>query len=408
MIISSRIRIRFFLASLPLLAASSLPAQESSRTAEIEAAQRAKAAALKPDVPGKVERKFILAQKLLSGLESGPDGAGVKFGGLVSGSGFAAGPQYVRRDLWRERLQFRALAVFSVKRYEMFQVEFGLPHLLHDHAFVDLDTRYRNYPSLNYYGPGPNSFRNGRSDYRYETSSSDLTAGVSPKRFLRIGGTLGYLLVNVGAGTDHRFVSTEQIYPPSLAPGIDRQTNFLRGGGFVQIDLRDNPGDPHAGINLLARFLAYDDRDLGQFNFQRLQTDAQGYIPFFNKTHVIALRGRADFSYTRAGQQVPFYLQPTLGGGEDLRGFRPFRFYDNNSLLFTAEYRWEIFTGFDMALFADAGKVAAHRADLDLGDLRADAGFGLRIKTRSAVVMRIDTGFSNEGFQVWLKFGNVF
>lgn len=399
--------IRFSLASLLLPAVSQLLAQES-RTAEIEAAQRAKAAALKPDVPGKVERKFVLAQKLLSGLEAGPDGIGVKFGGLVSGSGLAAGPQYVRRDLWRERLQLRTLAVLSLKKYEMFQVEFELPYLLHDHAFVDLDTRYRNYPSVNYYGPGPNSFRNGRSDYRYETSNSDLTAGVSPRRFLRIGATIGYLLVNVGAGTDERFVSTEQIYPPSSAPGIDRQTNFLRGGGFAQIDTRDNPGDPHAGINLLARYLAYDGRKPGQFNFQRLQTDAQGYIPFFNKTHVIALRGRGDFSYTGAGQRVPFYLQPTLGGGDDLRGFRAFRFYDNDSLLFTAEYRWEIFTGFDMALFADAGKVAARRADLDLSHLRTDAGFGLRIKTRSAVVIRIDTGFSNEGFQVWLKFGNVF
>ena len=39
-------------------------------------------------------------------------------------------------------------------------------------------------------------------------------------------------------------------------------------------------------------------------------------------------------------------------------GFRRFRFRDRNLLLLQAEYRWEIFTAVDGAIFYDAGKVA--------------------------------------------------
>jgi hypothetical protein len=32
----------------------------------------------------------------------------------------------------------------------------------------------------------------------------------------------------------------------------------------------------------------------------------------------------------------------------------------------------------------------------------------MRFNARNAVFLRIDAGFSHEGFQVWFKFGNVF
>ena len=105
---------------------------------------------------------------------------------------------------------------------------------------------------------------------------------------------------------------------------------------------------------------------------------------------------------------MPFYLQPTLGGSEDLRGFRPFRFYDDNLAVVNAEYRWESFSGLDMVLFADAGKVFHQRSQWNLKDLETSVGFGFRFNVRNSVFMRIDTGFSHEGYQLWLKFNNVF
>jgi outer membrane protein assembly factor BamA len=105
---------------------------------------------------------------------------------------------------------------------------------------------------------------------------------------------------------------------------------------------------------------------------------------------------------------VPFYLQPTLGGSDDLRGFRQYRYYDNDSLLMNAEYRWEVAPALDMAVFADAGKVFPRPWDISLTNLQTDGGFGIRFKNREAVLFRIDAGFSREGFQIWFKFNPPF
>jgi outer membrane protein assembly factor BamA len=101
-------------------------------------------------------------------------------------------------------------------------------------------------------------------------------------------------------------------------------------------------------------------------------------------------------------------MQPTLGGSNDLRGFRPFRFYDDNLIVFNAEYRYEIFAGMDMAIFGDAGKVFHSKKDWNVHDLEAAYGIGMRFNARNTVFMRVDAGFSHEGFQVWVKFNNVF
>ena len=147
---------------------------------------------------------------------------------------------------------------------------------------------------------------------------------------------------------------------------------------------------------------------IDQNTHKRLNLEAQQYLPFFNQRRVIALRGKSELTWKNPGQVVPFYMQPVLGGSDDLRGFRPFRFYDDNLILFKAEYRYEIFAGLDMALFADAGKVFHSKHDWNVQDLEASYGFGMRFNARNAVFMRIDVGFSHEGFQIWWKFNNVF
>jgi outer membrane protein assembly factor BamA len=106
---------------------------------------------------------------------------------------------------------------------------------------------------------------------------------------------------------------------------------------------------------------------------------------------------------------VPFYLQRTLGGPDDLRGFRRFRFRDRHLLLLQAEYRWEIFTAVDGAIFYDAGKVASRLEDLNLSDLESDYGIGFRFGTRDGVFLRVEGAFgSSAGKHFILRFGHVF
>ena len=402
-----------FIPALALIAMAlvrPLAAQEESRAAEIEAQQDAKAASVKPDLPNKIERGLIEFERraLLDRISEGIGGFRARVGGLVPGSGFAMGPEYRRTDLAGGSVTIRASAVTSFKAYRKFDFQIALPKIDGGRFFAEFNGVHHDYPGLSYYGSGPDSRKTGRTDFRLEDTAFDLTLGVRPVRHFTAGASAGYLLNNIGPGTDSRYASTELVYAPAQSPGIDHQVNFLRTGGFVQYDWRDNPGGPRRGGNYFAQFGDYRDRTLGLADFRRLDIEGQQYFSLLNQRRVIALRARSALTFHDSSQPIPFYMQPTLGGSEDLRGYRPFRFHDDNLFVANAEYRWEVFSGLDMALFADAGKVFARRSQFDLAHLETDLGFGFRFNVRNQTFLRLDVGFSHEGFQVWVKFNKVF
>ena len=329
---------------------------------------------------------------------------------MVNGSGFAAGLQFLRADLRDGGFIIRSSARISTRQYQLFDAEAGLPQLLSDHAYMDVYVRYRNYPQTPYYGPGPLSFKTGRSNYRLEDTSADLSAGLKPYRRLRLGITGGYLQANVGPGTSHEIISAERIYTPQQTPGIDIQSDFLRGGVVADADFRDNSYGPKAGGHYYGRFDYYDDRSVERFSFRRLTAEVQQFLPLFNKKRVLAARAKTTLSYPGPRQRVPFYLQTTLGGADDLRGFRPYRFYDDNSFILNGEWRWEILSDVEGALFVDAGKVFPRPGGLNFARLEKSYGGGLRFRTPTtgAMVMRIDVAASREGVQFWSVFNDVF
>ena len=397
-------------ATLTLLPALPLFGQADSRVAEIEKERQERSAHLEADRRSKFEQKLVDIEqtKLLERLLGGVHGFQAKIGGLVSGSGFAIGPEYLREDLFSGNLTFRTSAEASYKLYQKYELQMTLPKLAANRMFADFYSSHRNYPRINFYGLGPRSAKGQRSDYRLEDTGADAIIGVRPVRVLKLGGSAGYLWVNVGPGTDPRLISTEKEFSPEQAPGIDRQTNFSRYSGFAQVDYRDDPRGPKSGGNYVAQYAWYQDRQLRLHDFRRFDVDLQQYLGFFNKRRVIALRARTVLTDTDGAQVLPFYMNPVLGGSEELRGFRPFRFADKNLLSLTGEYRWEAFSGLDMALWVDGGKVFSRHSQLNFSNLEASYGFGLRFNALDRTFIRLDVGFSREGFQIWFKFNDVF
>lgn len=398
----------FLVALAYSLSADSLPAQ--TRVEVIEQERAAHSRQVAPEAPPKAEQAVLAIEKnpVFKALFGNPAGLRLRIGGMVPGSGFALGPEYTRPDLLNGNLKFRVSARASSRKYQRYEAELVAPYLASDKLYASLYAVHLDYPSMSYFGPGPKSSEEGRTVYRLENTAYGATLAYKPIPRLKVGVTGGYLEVNTGPSSHDEDPSAERIFSPAVTPGIDVQSNFLSGGPMLQYDYRDHAGRPRSGGNYEASYIFFDDRKLGRNEIQRFTAEANQYIPFFNEKRVIALRGRTVLSYRNTGQVVPFYLQPTLGGSEDLRGFQPFRFYDNNLLVFNGEYRWEVMSGFDMALFADAGKVFHNHSELDLTGLERSFGYGLRVGSRDTVAMRIDTGFSREGFQVWFKFGNFF
>jgi len=78
-------------------------------------------------------------------------------------------------------------------------------------------------------------------------------------------------------------------------------------------------------------------------------------------------------------------------------------------MLLQAEYRFEVWSGFDAAVFYDTGKVADRRNDLNFKSLEKDYGIGFRFATDTGVVLRVDAAFgSRDGKHLHIVFGGVF
>jgi outer membrane protein assembly factor BamA len=111
----------------------------------------------------------------------------------------------------------------------------------------------------------------------------------------------------------------------------------------------------------------------------------------------LALHGWLAASDTSEGGWVPFYLQPSLGGHNTLRGYIDYRFHDRNLLVANVEARFAIFTHLDAAVFADAGNVAAHLSDLNLD--KRSYGVGWRLHSRESTFARFDIARGAEGWK---------
>ncbi len=377
----------------------------------MEAQQKAKVTNLKPAQKHKAEEfleKYI-GDDPLNRYLGGIPGVRLRFGGPASGGGFGLGPEYYRPDVAEGQVSFRTFGAASVKQWYLIEAEVRFPRVVGRFLDFAILGRRTDANSVDYYGPGPDSHRAGRTNYRREATSLDLSLDLMPvRRYLRTGFSAGYLWLNTGPGQSHEYESTERIYTPEEVAGIDRQTHYLKTGLFLDVDSRDRPKDPHTGTHFRMEFNRYSDRKYDRYSFRQLESSIEQYLSFYNRKRVLALRAHSILSYPFQGNEVPFYMQATLGGASDLRGYRRYRFSDNNRVAMNAEYRWEVFTLLDAAVFADAGKVFHKDGDFSFENIEHDAGFGLRFKSRESVAFRVDTAFSREGFGLWLIFDHVF
>jgi outer membrane protein assembly factor BamA len=332
-----------------------------------------------------------------------------KLGSLTVGSGFAYGVGFRDRDLFSNRGMFEIWGAGSVKRYWATEARLTFPRLANNHLHLEAWGSHRDYPQENFFGLGPDSNRDDRSDYAIKTNHFGGRAGVRPfARNLLVGGGLEFLQPRLGAGQNDSYPDVPELFPPSEVPGIDSRSDFLRSEFFVEVDYRE-PLYPKKGGWYRFDWSHFDDRTTNQFTFNRFDADVRQFFGFLAGRRVIATRLFVSTSDTSAPQVMPFFLMPTLGGNDTLRGFREYRFRGPHAILAQAEYRWEIWSGFDGAIFYDAGKVADHRSDLNFKDLESDYGIGFRFNTNSGVIFRVDTAFgSNDGKHLYIVVGGIF
>jgi hypothetical protein len=390
----------------------SLPAQtpdnEPQTRAEALRQDRAKKQSeVEPYEQNPVERGMILAERRVIPLLN-RDGIYARMGSLATGSGFAYGAGYRDRSLVRGRGTLDLWAAASLKRYWALEARGAYPLTPNERIVVEGRVRRFSSPQDEFFGIGPDSERINRVVYDLGGTTVGGEVAATMGSHLAVRGGVHDLRYTSGPSENRSVPSIEEIFGPDQIPGFDVSQKLTVTRGNVSYDYRQ-PLNARRGGWYQLDLSRYHDRQRDLANFTRVDVDVRQFVSFFSERRVLA--GRAVLSTTDVedGSLIPYFLLPSLGGNDTLRGFRAYRFRGPHSMLLQGEYRFEVWSGFDAAVFADAGKVAMRRADLNFDDLESDVGIGFRFNTDAGIIARVDVAFgSSDGTHVHIVFGGIF
>ena len=367
------------------------------------------AAPAEPQDDGVVDKtkRYIKDNDLMEKL-SPSDGFYPRFGGLTTGSGFAVGVGY-RRHLFNDRLFTDLSGIISMKAYKAVDAQARWLRFLNDRAEIWTSFRYADFPEEDFFGMGVTSSEATRTSYSIDSTDIATRALVHLRPWLTVGADIGYFNPNVGHGADQSIPSIEDLFTDAEAPGLrEPQPNFLHSSLFAEVEGRDVRGNPRHGGYYRASFSNWDDRSLQQYNFRRFDGEGAHFFPVRAKD-AIAIGNTLSFANNSAGDRVPFYVLPYVGGADTLRGYREFRFRAENVMSVSAEYRWQAIKYVQIAPFFDVGDFSNRWQDIDFLHMKTSFGLGLRINTDKNVFFRFDIGTGGgEGVRYFLKFGPSF
>lgn len=368
-----------------------------------------------PASPSPPENKSVFTK--LSNAFSGPLHPVVK--GVASGGGIGVGIGY---DFpIRGRWETTARAVVTIRRYWSAEVEGAYRG---DPVQFEVYGRLREMTQLNFFGQGIDSLLASRTNFLLRDPVIGALASVRLAEWMAVGGRVEQLWPEVGSGHSTKYPTIEARFSEDEAPGLTAQPSFRRYQAFAEFRTPAGVGQAlNQGGKYRIVYGVFDDRQLDRFTFNRFDLEALHTFALLGAHRRLTLHGWLAATDADDGKEIPFFLQPTLGGtgqlrslGEDLigldgtrgtlRGFRNFRFRDRNLLLLQAEYRVPVWGPFDAMAFVDAGTVAATRSELSLANLKHNYGIGVSVMRGPTAVLRSDLGFGGgEGAKWSVTFG---
>jgi hypothetical protein len=375
---------------------------------------------------GMLERQFGTVQDLIADTFTGP-GLHPTIGNIVPESGVALGlalnSELDRSEVPHLRFTnsvegrasengFWAVGAVSHMQFDWYRAydvgSLRMPQLTVAIKHFDL-------PRIPFFGLGNQTSRSDRALY-------ELTETVAPILLdfpVAYGLTLSTQLTVLSAGSDpsRAFVSR---FSESSAPGLRASTTHIVPGLIATY----RSPDVLYGLSADARvsYEAYEALAGGPFSFDRFEARAAVHYgvedqPFALGTfpYLRSLLGSSRFSAEanlvvsdpRAHNRVPFYLQPTLGGGDIhnenwLSAYTNYRFTAPSTVAYGVTYERRLIDPFGIFVFGQWGKVGLNVGDLDFDRMKRSIGFGIALRLGGRSVAEVSFAWGGgEGTHVY-------
>ena len=301
--------------------------------------------------------------------------------------------------------------------------------ILEERSMVQAGVGYSRTLTRRFFGIGPDTTADNETSYTDEASgfivSLQKTLPDPGDDLLFSLGLTGYRH-NLSPGRVSDRPTTDAAFP-GLFNAAD-SFDILWVNGMLRYDTRDSQHTPYKGWMIEAsvdgaptktgRGTAAIYKVSGNMvkNVPGLFHDGGDANEEHPPTDVLALGGHVHWTEG----DLPFWALPTLGGSQTLRGYIANRFTDRALWHVSAEYRFWVFPrGFSLndsiraerlglALFYDAGTVAPALHALTSAETYISYGLSFRFTLERMALFRADVGFSSEGTNLVVGFGNSF
>lgn len=241
---------------------------------------------------------------------------------------------------------------------------------------------YINFP-FDFYGIGPNTYKANKDHLGQKRFKLNIEADKKFGKYVYVG--------LVAGGFDYKFTNDNPGGIFDTNPQVQSRTgggSLLAGPAFI-FDTRNNNTYTTSGIivtsyyNLMQGVGANNGYRGGLLNIEVSQ---------FNSLSKRLMLGFDVQSQNLTGNQSPFYLLPSLGSDELMRGYYNGRYRDRNLIAGQTELRYRLSDRIGLAGFAGAGTVSGK--PFTFTNLKPNYGGGLRyfFDVEKGLTARLDYG----------------
>jgi len=265
-------------------------------------------------------------------------------------------------------------------------------------------TKHFDLPRLPFYGLGNGSALASRAFYGLtETEiSANLDVPV-PFGFTFSGELNGLWFAPDPSGL------FDTVYNETSAPGRRAQTTYIRPRLSAAWKYPRDQALYGFSTSASVAYAFSETLGGGAFSFGRLDTrwNVSVGLDRDQRFGTVHFASRLVLSDPRAGNRVPFYLQPTLGGADIhdenlLRSYRNYRFRDPNLVAYEISYERKIVDPLGIRVFAEVGKVGREPSNLGFERLKSSVGVSATFRLGGATVFEISFAWGGgEGMQTY-------
>lgn len=245
---------------------------------------------------------------------------------------------------------------------------------------------YINFP-FDFYGIGPDTYKTNKDHLGQKRFKLNLEADKRLGKYVYVGLQVG--------GFNYQFkneVTGGSFDLNTFVQSRNGGAGLLVGPALI-FDTRNNNTYTTKGLiitayyNLMHGIGANNGYQGGLFNME---------ISQFNALSKRLMLGFDIQSQNLTGSQSPFYLLPTLGSDEMMRGFYNGRYRDRNLIAGQAELRYRLSDRIGIAGFCGAGTV--YNSSFQTSNLKPNYGGGLRyfFDVEKGLTIRADYGFGQK------------